>query len=565
MSRFEQTFGQTQQGQPSGTPARKRPAQPEFATVHCLLVVEPSGKERVFAVRESLTIGRDNQNTVVLPDPYVLPYHLSIRTDGSQFWYQAQDPNAQIQCDGVVQSEGSLTDGEHLVIGRSQLFFFAPQAGAIDPALLQLDFSEFAKLSDEADNKLAEFASVLDEPFSSEQVAPKKPRSKVHFLFLGIYVLQIAVVWIGFDLFALQQPPSSEAKTPQPDPTTDIFHAVVKVGSLVQNNKWREADQLLRDTTAKAPKNHPMLPILQKRATQVTAEIVQLDALHKAKQLSQEDQWVDSLGLIAKIPQERYAYRDGQALRQEIFVKEVKPLLQTIGTQIESDKYSEARKNIEKVMMYDPNMAEAVDLQQRLEKRDPEGSRLANQAALEALNKGFLLFRSGKYPEAADYFKQLESTAVGLTKRKAAAYQQQVESFVDTLQRGINASNRNNHNQAAVLLLRAHNLCKAMGASSSRFIRRLANAYYHKGKQAADQKQFGRALGYYKQAMSYVSGYGPANAEILSMQRKASSMYNQAILLKGVDDAESRRLMRLVTQLVPSSHPLYRKAKRHSN
>lgn len=562
MSRFEQAFGQSTQGQKVS--GRKRPSQPEFASVHCLLVVDPSGQEQVYAVRETITVGRDRHNNVILADPQVMGQHLTIRTDGIQFWYQAQE-GATVQCDGIVQAEGWLNNGEQILIGRSQLYFFAPQAGVIDSSSLPLDFAEFAKLSEEADNKIAQIGSVLDEPFAPEQMPTKRKTSKIHYVFLGIYVLQIVVVWIGVDLFSLQQPSIPQAKAEQPDPTTTLFHAVVKVSQLVQQNQWREADQLLRQTVEQAAKEHPMLPILHKRQQQVTTEVVQLDALKKAKQLVQEDQWVDALGQIANIPQERYAYRDAQTLRQEIFTKEVKPLLQSIENQIDSGKYSDARKNIEKVMIYDPNMAEAVDLQQRLEKKDPEGSRLANQAAQEAYNKGFSLFRAGQYPQAAAYFKQLEKTAVGLTKRKAAIYQQQVESFVDILQRGINASNRNNHNQAAVLLLRAHNLCKTMGASSSRFIRRLASAYYHKGKAAEEQKQFGRALGYYKQAQSYVSGYGPAASAVQKMQNKARSLYNQAILLKGVDDGEARRLMRLVTQLVPSSHPLYRKAKRHAN
>ncbi len=440
--------------------------------------------------------------------------------------------------------------------------FSAPESSA--PRIsAPVEFGDFDMRSLDLDSELLAAASVLDE----EQVVVAPPKKKSMsgigvLLFLGIYLLQGATVWIGYEVFSLHYLSPPPAKQKQEDTTEKTFAHIVKVGGLVQKNLWRRADIQLRQAMSETPKTHPMFVILKTRNTQISSEIVHLNAFEKAKRLVRADQWVRALGLIARIPRERYAYRAGQKLRAQIFRTKVKPLLRTIDLEIQARKFKSARRDIGRVLAYDPNLTAAVDLQQRLDKVDPEGARKANEVAKIKFGKGFKLFRRGKFKQAVAYFKKLESTSSGLIKRKAASYQLRAASFVNVLARGIKASRSGNHNRAVALLLRAHSISRSMGGSKSRYGRRLARSIYYKGKKASRRKKFGRAMRYYKRALTFAS-YGPARSAIRRLQRKARSLYKQALVLKGVDNRESRKLLRQVMRIMPSSSRLYRKARRN--
>ncbi|TNE44307.1 MAG: hypothetical protein EP343_31655 [Deltaproteobacteria bacterium] len=592
MSSFDKAFGSSPAA--GGATRPQRPTQPELADVHCLVVQDPTGTQQAYAMQSTITVGSDASSAITLQDPSLAPGHIALDTDGTKFWFRAMDPSATILLNGQATAEGWLNGGEEIQVGSSKIYFFGPAPaapptpsgglvppdfssmsssssesddpfGSMGPKIsAPLDFDDFARKSAEAENKLAEAAALLDQPVNmSSSSSTGYQKSKLGlFLIIGMYILQAVVLYIGIDVYRMKHlsPAKAAAATDNPQQT---FQNIVKLKTLVDQKQFRKADQLAQQTLSQTSKSSPMLPVLNERVKQIKEEIVHLDALKRSRGLVEADKWVDALPLLGQIPKERHAYAAGKALRAKIFVDKVKPLMKTVELQIESRKFEEARSNINKILTYDGNLAEAVDLQQKLEKADPEGSRRANAAALKKFEAGFKLFRSNQYEEAAKYFKELESKAAGLIKRKAGSYQRQIANFVEILDKGIKASKQGNHDRAAVLLLRVHKLSKTMGGSSSKYGRRLALAFYKKGQRAWMKKQYPRSLRFHKRALNYYKGYGPSRRAIRMIQSKARSLYKQAMILKGVDNREARRLLRQVIQIAPRSSSLYRNARRN--
>lgn len=590
MSSFDKAFGSSAGA--GGTQRPQRPQQPELADVHCLVVVDPAGNQQAYPVTGTLTIGGDATSSVPVQDPSLAPAHIAIDTDGTKFWFRAIEASAEINFNGQVTVEGWLSGGEEIGIGGTKLYFFGPApaqaapptptGGLVAPDFSSysgssssnpfdsagpeisapLDFDDFARKSAVAENKLAEAAALLDQPVSVGPTSTGYQKSKLGlFLILGVYALQAIVLWIGIDVYQMKHLSEAKASIPTSNPT-QIFQSIVKLKALVDKKQWRKADILSRETLRNTPKSSPMLPVLNTRITQIKDEIVHLDGLKRARALVSDDKWVDALPLLGQIPSNRHAYVAGKALRAKIFTDKVQPLMKTVELQIESRKFEEARSNINKILTYDGNLTEAVDLQQKLEKADPEGSRRANAAALKKFKAGFKLFRDNKYDEAAAYFKKLEASSAGLIKRKAGSYQRQIANFVSILEKGIKASKQGKHDRAAVLLLRVHRLSKAMGGSKSKYGFRLAKAFYHKGRRAWMKKKYPLALRYHKRALTYY-GYGPSRRSVRKIQAKARSLYKQAMILKGVDNREARRLLRQVIRIAPRSSRLNRNARRN--
>jgi hypothetical protein len=480
------------------------------------------------------------------------PNHLIIAADGHQFWFRTLDSDLRIHTDDEPLSEGWLRGGEELLLGNSALYFFAPQL-TIFP-----EFDDFEYKDDEIIGDIPDFNMENYE----DEAKPKKKASPPLWMLLifGLYIAGGVVLWSGYSIFASNYITSATQQEKREYVATKLFPDIVKVNQMIEQNQWREAEPVLKQAQTIAPVDSPFQEIVQKRLTQVNGELKHLYTYDKALKLYQNNEWPDALGLIAQLPKKRYAYRHGQALRQKIFEKEVKPLFRTIGLMIDTGKFKDARQNLEKVFAYDPDLTAAVDLQQRLEKRDPEGSRAANREAAMRLEQGLKLFKQGQHAKAMAYFQSLENKERGLVKRKAGTYQQRIRTFVDVLSRGIKAANDNNHGRAVALLLQAHNLNQPLGGSSGSYSRRLANSLYQQGKSAEAQKRYGQAMNYYKRALQFVSGYGPSRQAIQSLHSKANNLYAQAVILVGVDDKEARNLLKQILQMLPPSDRLYKKA-----
>jgi len=83
----------------------------------------PEGVQRVELTRKLTGVGRAPDNSVIVADEAVLPHHAQILRDGSNWVLSSLDPEAVLIVNGRDRRHYSLTDGDLLMLGGTELTF----------------------------------------------------------------------------------------------------------------------------------------------------------------------------------------------------------------------------------------------------------------------------------------------------------------------------------------------------------------------------------------------------------------------------------------------------------
>ncbi len=556
-SSFDQMFGAAAAQQSSAFTERpksqlyelRRSGGAEPAREPWLIILAPGQPEREYPLRGETLIGSGTQNHIVIEDPTVAEHHLVINTDGQTFWFQDYSDGMGVFINGDISSDEWLTGDEVITIGQTHILFIVPDievATGFDELDARIKAAEEGKLlTDEAD----------------KQVAYSKKKSDNLWLSLVaiLYVFAIAIVGVGSFVFAKAFPSIPPSEDLQTQKTQKILDKMVAIKKLIAQNKWREAESSLRQALTEVPTKGTFHVIFTKLLSNVSKQVASIRLYEEAKRLYEEEsRGADAVALFRKIPKEHYIYAEAQRYQKKILDKEIPILLRQTRALLAAGRFRETQRSINKLFAYDPNMSAAVDLQQKLEEKDPTAAE-RRKKALEKFKPGFELFRQSKYDEAIAFFKKLEETTSGLSRRTAITYKEQVAEFKKALDAGLQAKAPA---RVVSLLLKAHRLASKLGGGKKGlYARKLSRALTKLGSAAYRRKRYAAAYRYFKRALSFASN-GTARSGIRRIRRKARAFYKQARVLKGLDNRESRRLLRLIMKMLPPSDSLYRKARR---
>ncbi len=534
-----------------------------MAAEYRIVVIDPRGRQMEYPLRGEILIGRSPQNHIVLDDPNLAPQHLSIGSDGQSCWFRAGDEAGNINVNGDFSREGWLHGGEQITLGQSRLYLKAPEIEAPP------DLGDFSFSMPEHTDDLADAAAFLDQPIdAAPSEAPTQKRGgNILWLAYAIAMYVLAGTTLAFGGVVLSQRMLSKPDIPEQreDAMIRAMNQMLKGRQLLIQQSWQAASIALREAESLTPQGSPLLEVMATHLKRANNEWESLSAYQRAKELYfKQNQGAQALNLLNKIPKDRHIYNDARKLYQDIYDKNIKQLLANARAGLDAKDADKARKNIAEALSYDGDLAEAIPLQQALEKLEtstPEGrARLAAERA--KFQKGISLFRNGNSNGALAFFENLSKTSTGLTRRKALRYISSIKNFKTILAQGQQALASGNSGQAISLLTKARQMDESLGGGNrDQYMGRLGIAYYRRGKSNFGNKKYAEAYRDYQRSLTF-SNNAAAKAGLGSVRAKAASLIKQAKLLKDVDDGEANRLLGQVTQILPSSEPLHSTARK---
>ncbi|HAA56773.1 MAG TPA: hypothetical protein DCE42_18550 [Myxococcales bacterium] len=559
-SSFDAMFGGDSPQQPV-TPKResrsklydlRRPGGEQPAQEYTLIVVDPGGQEREFPVRGEIFIGNSPQNHVVIDDPSIAPNHMSIGTDGQTFWVQNTSDGGGISINGDYAHDGWLSGGEEIIIGQSVMYFVEPE--------LDAPFGDFSDL----DAKLQGAEGGI-EGAGGAPIKQKKPSNTLWFLMVGtLYASCGGVLALGGILFFGQLAPFASITPNRHVHLKAALDQMLKGKQLIAQKEWQEANLVLKEAKQKVPKDGPFAKIFDGYIARVSKEVHSLGILSKAKTFFRTERAKQAYALLGKIPKDRTAYKPAIALRTRIFNSEVKPLIEETKRLLASTKLKEARNRLGRIFDYTADLPIALKLQEELETKEiqnaPPGSKI-RERYLAKFKKGLDLFNGGQYDAAIKFFTELEAREKGLSKHKARKYKEQVTKFKEYLGTGIRLL-RSSPSTAIKNLIKAEKIDKQLGGGNkAKYGRKLAIAYANKGKSASRSGNYGAAFRFFRKSNS-LSANSKARSGLRRLMGRANRMYKQARVLKDLDKAATRKLVRKILKMVPASSSIHKRARR---
>ncbi len=534
---------------------RHPPGDPEIAKEHRLLVVDPSGQEWEYPIRGEVLIGRADDNHITLEDRAVSRHHLAINTDGKLYWFQDLNSGNGTQLNGEDVHEGWLVGGEELLIGNSHIYFLVPES------------DENAEQSEENPEQSEE------NPEQSEQEASdssKKWLIPILIVFLLGIGMSIAGGWWVYQKYIKPPPPVIKE-----DPIKKAMQLLATGKKFIKQHRWREADRILRQAASEVPSSNPIRTIILEHVTRVGRELTAQIFFKRAKQLYlEEDKGREALALLRKVPKRTQTYRQALRLKRRIFNKDIRPIIREISILLIANKPKEAQQRLQQLLAYDTHHPKIIAIRDRVEQAlaHPKPKLKAAPKPVEdsprkrfsgTIRQGISYFRTGEIARAIIFFRRLESGASSRrTRRRARRYRQKAQAFQYNLLRGRRLARRGS-TRAIKYLLRAHRAARYLGGGHrSKYASLLAKMLYKRGRSYQRRKRYVSAYRDFKLALAFKPHFPQVKAAIRQLQRNAQELYNQAMVLKDVDNQEARKLLLQVLKMLPPSSPLYRKAKR---
>lgn len=538
---------------------------------HQLRVIDPSGREMEYPIQGELSIGSDQQNHIVLSDPAVAPQHLTIGGDGASFWFRQSADASGTMVNGQPASEGWLSGGEQIQIGGYRIVFSAPEIAAPAEIMAPPELEGIGLKSMDMEDQLELAGSFLDQPYQAapSTSGPRKKRSNVmiwNIFAISLYVVGGVVIAGGIFVFwqAFLSRPGTRAH--REDARVRALTKTLEGKRLMALQKWQQAVLSLKEADTLTPRKSELRKVLNELVTLAGNEWDALSAYRKARglhfRLKKSD---DALALLKKIPKDRRIYPKAKQTYDQIYKAHISSLLSRTRASLAIKNLPSAQETLRWLLKYEPKRADVLALQtqyERLEEATPEGRRRI-RIALSKFPRGVDMFKSGRPQAALSFFRKF--TAKGnpsAVRRRARTYVTSILSFKTVLAKGRAALRSGSYQQAVSLLSRARSMDSSLGGGNrSKYMGRLAKAYYKLGNAAYSRKKYSQAMRNYSRSNS-LSPNGSAQAGMNKVKRKCASLITQAVSLKGVDDSEANRTLREVMRILPRSHPLHRKARR---
>lgn len=553
------------------------PTDDSIRKEHRLLVVTPDGEETAYPIRGEVTLGRSEDNHIVLKeDRSVSSRHMAVNTDGQLYWYQDLESRHGTFVNGERQTGGWLVGNEEIIIGNSRVYFLLPEIEIPEGTEeLERKFEEEEALAEEADNPDQTMEGASPEKSEEEEETVSNVA-----VFLALFVMLLALgagaYWYLFlsrsDLDPVAQVTDAAAdKNNQLNRAMELYE---KGQKHLKAKEWKQADRLLKLSASEIPEGNPLRAKILKSKAKVARELYASGLLKRARELYW-DKPAEAIRLLHKFPADSSSRVEAKKLKDRIYKKEIAPKLGQVKAFLDMRKCDKAKEILQQIYKVDKKLKTVwVPKVERCAKEDPaivirsssrkkRRTRRRGASSISEFKRGLAMYRSGRYTSAWVFFRRQRSSArKSWLRRRAGKYSRAVKSFERNYRAGRAARRRGSASRALTYFLRALRADRTLGGGRARLIKpSLGSLYYKRGDRSYRSKRYLAAYKDFQRARGY--GYRKASAGIARVRRKAADFFKQAEALKGIADDEARRMYKKVVTILPSSHPLARRARQN--
>ncbi len=546
-------------------------------------VVEgPASGQEFFITSLRVTLGRDDQNSIVLGDPSLSRQHCEILKDSEES-YVARDLDSTngLLLQGVPVEEVELFDGDRLQMGQTTLEFIYPRAPH------RPDRHMIACAGETMTNIPA--PGVLDDRTS--MVARDLDRSTRFFtrvsLFAGLLCVPLCVLLI----VASTSSPDQSAQPSSPAPTeAEVSNQNKAVEFYLQgvdaarDREWERA----REHFLAAKSADDTLDITA-QLSRIDDEIAAYKALTSAREAAEANEQERVLAIISTIPPESVYFDEAQRLSEDERRDEIAELYASAQRHVTDDDFDAAREDLATLRELVPHHKGAAQLSERITQREETltketararaARRQARQREEETkapeitfdahpptdtspggakrkdLGQGYERYGMRDFDGAASFFEKRGGEGTALARH--------TRTVANQWSAGTKAVRRGRWGQAIDHLKKARRADGHLGARHRGAIsKELAQAYGESGMDALTQKNYREAR------KMLTTGERMGSASSLrkleqALERNATSLYIKAVNAKKSNNStEAAKLCKTIMLMVPSSSQNYQKAKK---
>lgn len=505
------------------------------------------------------SIGRQGDNTLILPDVSVSRRHVLLRKVGLAYALVDQGSGNGTLVNGVrVQGEIVLQDGDVIVLGDSELTFFAgdegtrswrPTGGEIH-ALARRP-AEIPESAGDTDPELTDPEWIDSEPIDSR--AGRKFRTKR----LAIVASSVAVLLLLLASLKVYQERSFQARQRenaerQMRAAEEALSREYEAGKKATSARsFKDAAEHFRKAAGIAADVGIGERDLQRRLELAEKEIGNQGILEAARGLAERGELASAMEKIKAIPEE--SLLSDQASEMIATVKKKIPDRLAAGrSALSSKRYDSARQAVADVLAADPGNSDALAFDKEIEKAGqpaPVGTSAPASRPADPTAKGVEAFSAGRLDEAIALLAWCNESKCRALKDKMSAFRDAYESL----------EAEGNAEKAAALLR------SLPGGSSSPYKLKLAAlgaaSLVKEGLEAMTAETYPRAFVTFRQVLALDPSNDIAKQNLGIIHQKAKQLSEQAYIDMQLDPDKARPELEQILQMTEARDELNQKAK----
>jgi tetratricopeptide (TPR) repeat protein len=502
------------------------------------------------------TVGRQADNTVVIPDISVSRHHVTLRREGKGYvLVDLGSGNGTVLNGERLEGEAPLQDGDVFMMGDTEVRFEQPRAAGTEivprgPPTQRLPVPRPGPATQE------ELAVPEDTTGLTELPGQKSKRRRLLLLAGGSAAVVIVLVAAVKLRQGLAPGPVSDLVG-----TDDIGRELVKLAAL--GNKALDTGDF-RSAAASLAKAHEMAIAvgldeeetkgLRRRAEFAKGLVSGQDAIEKAQAVAAQLKFAPALELLKPYTGEDHPLHDkAVAVIDQMKAKAGDKLAQGREALV-AKKFADARQALEELRGLDPDLAEAKDLDGRI--RDATAPTLTVTTVKprrddkpDPAEAALAAFKAGKLDEAI--------AAASAGGERAKALKASLVAFRD----GCKDLDAEGAADRCLPLLKA-----IPGGDASPYIARLgakgATAFLNDGIKAMGAENYSRAFQSFRKAAIFDPGNAVAEKHLRTIRSKAKELFEQAYVDKTPDADKARREFESVLSMTAPEDELHQKSKR---
>ncbi|AWV87833.1 FHA domain-containing protein [Bradymonas sediminis] len=583
------------------------PFEHEVLSARLSVLSGPCAGQEFLLNRERNTLGRGQNNSIVLSDLAMSRQHFEVRQNAEHGYLllDLQSANGtRLNHTPIVEAE--LRHGDRVEAGKSEFQFVLP--GDRAPARSQQRHIIIKRAAHQPRrSQLVQGVEVQAHPPSDAD------RLDVALTWVirgaGVLIALLIITMVVLTLTSPERAPVIAEVAPAP---SELSPEAQRVQSLylegvekVKDRDWPEASRLFKQVAAIDADFAGVGAQLER----VKSEQQVSEQLDTARALLAEQKYPEVIEIASAITNRSVYVEDAHRLLREAKQHRIAGLLQQAQQALSDEAFDQARAHLAVVLEEVPNHQGALELQallqgdadkiaEKVEEIEQEQARETarrpvakpansqpkidwfgekktesndlfaagdTKAAVQInFTRGFSLYRSGKLSQASSYFRDAASGSAGALARRATQTADNIDAFAKVHGRAKAALGANDWATAVEQLNRAHQADRKVASKAyfkSSLNADLATAYANIGLAAVARADFKTAGQNYKKGYKLQSRNAALSSLSRELSRRSNTLYIQAAGKRKKDPAGALKLCQEIVSMLAPHHELYGKAK----
>ena len=529
---------------------------------------------REFELVEAVTsLGRGEDNTIVIPDISVSRQHVVLESSGAGWTLIDQRSGNGTKVNGKQVDRHPLESGDEIALGDTVVQFVAPGGVAVrggrriaTPAVSPMAIHRTSAAPSQA--RPEESANGDRPEVTSNKRSPLQKRAPLYFALLGFLLL---VIGAGLYRRAQRAKAEAEAAAHQGEDLRTLAGQRFQEGvALLKQGRWVEA----RDKLHVAGELDPADAEIARYLERADAEAPRAQGVARAKAALQRKDYAAARTLIAAVPDDSALAEAAHELAQQIKTA-LDQSVREARLRIEAGDASAASELIDPVLLAEPSRVDALAVKDAIAGRKelPAPVQRRERAQARALpNKEPLGASAGPILEAylaGDIGAALERAEAAQAAEPSAARMLGQLRQVDTSYKdGLAKISAKKQAEAIRALDQAEKADRALAQGKESRLghevrRALGNLHYQLGIASVETDDgLPQAALQLRAAVSADPANDLAQQELAQVIARAKELYLRGYVAKDNDAETARHAFKLVTETLPATDETAQKARR---